>query len=227
MRRCYRWTGALVVACSVFTLALSPPPVDAAARRKPGPLRVLLIGDSITGNYGPSAALRLRLKGYQVTIASTAGSGLLDENHCRAGYARAQRKLAKPDIVVMQSAGNYKVLERFGVASCPPDVKYGTPEFYARWEKAARKNQKVLSRRGTRFLWILNPVVAPNIDPGRKIIPRLNEIYRRLAPPNGVADAYTAFGGATYDPSLRQPDGLHLNAAGASLMADVVVRAIG
>ena len=195
--------------------------------RRPGPLRVLLVGDSITGNYGPVAAPLLRLKGYQVTIASIGGSGFLDADKCHGRYAKLLLKTVDPDVVVYQNKGNYNLLTKFGVPPCRPLLDYGSPPFYTRWERSARMSQKILTKHGARFIWILNPSVALNIDPGRQIVPHLNRIYSTLAPSGGFVDAWTAFGGATYDPALHQPDGLHLNSAGSDLMANLVVAAVG
>jgi lysophospholipase L1-like esterase len=209
---------------------VSAPSVAGATKqkiRRPGPLRVLLVGDSLTTNYGPVAAPRLRLLGYQVTIASTGGSGLLDADKCHGRYAKQLLKTVEPDVVVYQNKGNYNLLTPYGVPPCRPLLDYGTPPFYNRWERAARQSQKILSRYGARFIWVLNPSVALNIDPGRQIVPHLNRIYSTLAPSGGFVDAWTPFGGATYDPALHQPDGLHLSAAGSELMANLVVAAIG
>ena len=222
----------LVMATLVSMLALatiSGPSVVGAAKQKvrtPGPPRVLLVGDSLTGNYGPVAASQLRLRGYQVTISSLRGSGLLDANKCHGRYAKQLLKTVEPDIVVYQNKGNYNLLTSLGVLPCRPLLSYGTPDFYVRWERAARQTQKILTKYGARFIWVLNPSVRSDIDASGQIVPHLNRIYSKIAPPEGLVDAWTSFGGATYDPALHQADGLHLNAAGSQLMANLVVAAV-
>ena len=136
----------LALATLTLMLALatiSGPSVAEAAKQKvrtPGPLRVLLVGDSLTGNYGPYAAAQLRLRGYQVTISSLGGSGLLDADKCHGRYAKRLLRTVEPDIVVYQNKGNYNLLTSAGVPPCRPLLSYGTPKFYVRWEKAARQS---------------------------------------------------------------------------------------
>jgi lysophospholipase L1-like esterase len=214
------------VAAVAGSLVAGPGSPAGAAKRPPGPLRVLLVGDSLTGNYGPVAAQRLRAKGYEATVVSVRGGGLLDADKCKGKYARKLVKAHRPDVVVYQSKGNYNLLGHVGVRPCRPQVAYGTADFYSRWQKAAAKNETALTKKGARFYWILNPSTDPRFDPSGFIIPELNRIYRKLRP-FWVIDAWTPFGGATYDPDLHQADGLHLNAAGSALMADLVVARIG
>jgi lysophospholipase L1-like esterase len=63
-----------------------------------------------------------------------------------------------------------------------------------------------------------------NFSPKREVVPQLNAIYRGLGSP--TIDAWTEFGGATFDQSLRK-DGQHLNQAGAKMMAELVTHAVG
>ncbi len=221
----------MVVALTLLvSVTLAAPTVAGAVKQKvraPGPPRVLLVGDSLTGNYGPGAATQLRLRGYQVTVAYIGGSGLLDSDKCHGRYARRLLRTVQPDVVVYQNKGNYNLLTQAGVPPCRPQLGYGTEAFYSRWERAAKQAQKILTKNGARFIWVLNPSVSLRIDPGARIVPRLNAIYSKLAPSGGFVDAWTAFGGTTYDPSLHQADGLHLSAAGSELMANLVVAAVG
>ena len=62
------------------------------------------------------------------------------------------------------------------------------------------------------------------------VIQPLNAIYSQVAASKptlaGTIDAWTAFGGAAFDQSLHKDD-QHLNEAGAALMTNLVVHAVG
>jgi lysophospholipase L1-like esterase len=219
----------VLAACVCLALVVTATPAGAANRakvRKPGPLRVLLLGDSITVGYQGTAAAKLAAKGYQVTVAGVRGSSILDVNECRGKAARLLLKAVDPDVVVFENTGNYGLLTYLGLPPCKPVLTKGSARFFAKWEKAAKVNQAALMRKGARFLWILNPTVSAAHDPPRTLIPTINAIYRRIAPPGGVIDAWSAFGGSTYNAGLHT-DGLHLSAAGITKMSDLVVAAVG
>ena len=195
--------------------------------RTPGPQRVLLVGDSITGNYAAVAAPALRLHGYQVTVAALGGTGLLDSDKCHGRYAKRLLKTVEPDIVVYQNKGNYNLLANFGVPPCKPLLQYASTAFYRRWARAAKQSQKILSKNGARFIWVLNPSVGLNIDPSGGIVPRLNQIYSTLAPSGGFVDGLDPFSDATYDPSLITPMGFTSAPADQVLANLVAVAKIG
>ncbi len=218
---------AACVVCALFAVPATPAgAVDRVKVRKPGPLRVLLLGDSITVGYQGEAAAKLAAKGYQVTVAGVRGSSILDVNECRAKAAKILLKAVDPDVVVFENTGNYGLLTYLGIPPCKPVLTKGSAKFFAKWEKAAKVNQAALVKKGARFLWLLNPTVSAVHDPQRTLIPTINGIYRRIAPPGGLIDAWTAFGGSTYNASLHT-DGLHLSAAGITKMSDLVVVAVG
>jgi hypothetical protein len=67
-----------------------------------------------------------------------------------------------------------------------------------------------------------------NLASGPTVMPTLNRIYREVGGrKTGFVDAWTAFGGSTYDASLHAADGLHLNLAGQQRLAEVVTAAVG
>lgn len=190
--------------------------------RRPGPVRVLLVGDSITVNYQRTVAAKLASKGYQVIPAGVAESSILDTGVCDGAYARSLLEYADPDVVVFENNGNYGLQP--GLAPCAPRVTLGSKAFYRQWTEAARRNQKTLTSRHARFLWVLSPSVGT--APKRPMIPKLNAIYRHLAAKGiGLVDAWSAFGGIRFDPRLRY-DQQHLNAAGAERIADYIELAI-
>jgi hypothetical protein len=212
-----RAVAAGLIALGVVVAA---PVAGAASRevtRQPGPDRVLLVGDSITVNYQDVAAAELGARGYQVIRAGIVGASLLDADICGGAYAKDLLKMVDPDVVVFENNGNYAA--RRGVAVCRPTV-YGSDVWLRRWRNAAALNQRILKRRGARFIWVQAPSVK--MEPKAAVVPKLNSIYEKLG---DTADAWTEFGGETFDPSLRY-DGQHLNESGAELMTDVVVDAV-
>jgi lysophospholipase L1-like esterase len=190
--------------------------------RKPGPIRALLVGDSLTVSYQDAAAKKLATRGYQVTRAGVAESSILDTGACDGTVARALLASVDPDVVVFENNGNYGL--RPGINPCAPRVKPGSKAFYRQWTTAARRNQKILTSRKAKFLWVLNPSVSH--EPQRSMIPKINAIYRRLAGKRiGLIDAWGAFGGSRYDPRLHA-DEQQLNAAGAERIADYILLAV-
>ncbi len=211
-----RLVAGLVIVVFVLTTAGVAGAADRAEVRRPGPLRVLLVGDSITVNYQEAVAALLEPKGYEVIRHGIPGTGLLDANICRGQYALSLLKYVDPDVVVYENNGNYGLY-----APCQEYIEYGSVSFYRRWRKVASVTQRHLTRWGARFLWVEAPSV--NFDPKREAVPRLNAIYRSI----GVTvDAWSSFGEATWDQSLRY-DVQHLNAAGAQRVAGLVVQAVG
>jgi lysophospholipase L1-like esterase len=67
-----------------------------------------------------------------------------------------------------------------------------------------------------------------NLPSGPSVMPTLNDLYREVGGrKTGFVDAWSAFGGSTYNAALHVADGLHLNAAGRQKLADLVVAAVG
>jgi hypothetical protein len=185
--------------------------------REPGPLRVLLAGDSITVNYQRIAAAALRAKGYEVTLDGRPGTGLRDAWACRGQRAEMLQPV-NADVVIFQSSANYGVM----YPTCL-NTPYASPAFFRQWANEARRTQRLLSKNGARFHWLSSPNVESGIK--RLTIPMVNNIYNDTAKFPTI-DAWTAFGGATFDPDLHS-DAAHLNGDGAQLMADLVVEAVG
>jgi lysophospholipase L1-like esterase len=201
-----------------------------AKKRRPGPFRVLLVGDSITVNYEYAVEALLAPKGFQVIKAGIASSSLLDSGQCGGGVARGLVAYVDPDFVIAEYNGNYKNLEADGIRACKPEKAYGSTAWLRRWRNAALNNERAYGRRKAKFFWVLAPSIASFFQPKASVLPKINAIYRKLATdaPNKASaiDAWTAFGGATFDQSLRY-DVQHLNAAGAAKIAPLVQTAIG
>jgi lysophospholipase L1-like esterase len=105
-------------------------------------------------------------------------------------------------------------------AACKP-YEYGSARFLKAWTRAAKKTQRMLSVHRARFFWVLAPSLRDT--PKVPMVPKINAIYRSLGP---SIDAWTAFGGASFDQSLRF-DNEHLNEAGAQRISDLVVHSVG
>ncbi len=190
--------------------------------RKPGPVRVILVGDSLTTSYQDATAKKLATQGYQVTRAGVPRSSILDTGVCDGTAARTLLNTVDPDVVVFENNGSYGL--RPGVKPCAPRVRPGSKAFYRQWTSAALRNQKILTSRQAKFLWVLNPSVSH--EPRRSMIPKINSIYRRLAGKrNGLVDGWGAFGGSRFDARLHADD-QQLSAAGAERMADYIVLAV-
>lgn len=203
--------GLLVVCAVLGGLATSA----GAVVRKPhsGPIRVLLIGDSLTVSYQQRAA-ELLGAGYAVTGAGVGSSGLLDADVCKGRRAQALVAQSDPDVVVVEYTGNYAV--RLPV--CWPAMQ--PKQFLAKWKQSANQTRNQSRRKGARVLFMLVP--SSTRAGYEASVPQLNTVYRGIT---GVTlvDAWTAFGGATYDSSLHTSDGLHLSPAGVERMAQTVV----
>jgi lysophospholipase L1-like esterase len=217
---------AVLVLAPIVAIALFASTAGAATReqlRKPGPRRVLLIGDSITVNYQDATAALLDARGFLTIKAGVGASSLLDENRCKGALVRQMVAFVDPDVVVLQGSGNYANLTP-GVGVCRPQVTYGSPAFFKLWTRASKVTQRRALRRKAQVLWVINPTVA--FEPKRRAIPQINTIYRQVAGTKaGLIDAWTAFGGPVFDQSLRY-DVQHLNAAGARRMAELIDAAI-
>jgi hypothetical protein len=218
--------GAIAVLTALVLVVALASPAHAVNRdkvRRPGPPRVLLLGDSITESYQDEAATLLTRRGYQVIKAGRGGTGLLDADHCNGQWQRFLTSLADPDIVVVEYVGNYLF---YPPCTKLPVLKRTAPKFLRHWTKSARLTQRLLMKRGARFLWVLNPAV--DYPPRTAQMPLLNDAYRRVGgTKTGYVDAWTAFGGAVYNASLHAPDGIHLSQAGQNRLAALVANAIG
>lgn len=203
--------GALVVAV-VLVVADPAGAVDRAAIRRPGPLRVLLVGDSITYSYQDEAAAAFQAKGYQVFRFGVPSTGLLDRDWCHGQIAKDLLRGSDADVVVYENAGNYLA------PHCSDSVAWATPGFFKQWTRSAKLSQRILTRRGARFLWVsMPPVTRPGYD---TVTPRLTWIYRTLGA--GMVETWGRF-----DAAMHTSDGMHLSQAGQDRFAGRVVSVVG
>ena len=191
--------------------------------RVPGPARVALYGDSITAQYSATAVSVLQAQGYDVRARGLSATGLLDATECQGQRASAIVSQDDPDIVILEHIGNYAAYP-----PCNPNLVYESEAFYAEWQRAAQRVTDTFRSRGADVVWMLSPPVRPGSAREPSLL-RINDIYRTIAlgtPGVGVVDAFNAFGGKTFDPTLRHADGVHLNASGITAMASLVQRGV-
>jgi hypothetical protein len=203
----------MVAGLLVAAVVLVPSVAGAATRdqvRRPGPLRVLLVGDSNTVNYENIAAAALNAKGYQVTKNGFGATGLLDADLCKGRWAKEALNIIDPDVVIMEYIGAYGF-----AAPCNPNVQSESKAFYNQWRGSATTTQHVLTRHKARFYWVAMPPLL--LDPYTRFTPQLNAIYRSLGPTIETwnTTAYT------------QPGGNHLTAQGFQMLSDRVVATVG
>ncbi len=190
--------------------------------RWPGPPRVSLLGDSITSNYSLYVKAALEARGYAVFNNGVAGSSILDANECHGQEATSVVATQDPDIAVFENGGNYGFFP-----PCDPSVAGLSPTFWADWKAAAIADTGILQSKGAAVYWVLDPGF---VTPAYSIEePVLNADYLAIAastPNVYTIDAWTPFGGATPNLSLRAYDFVHLNVAGDQLITSVISSSI-
>ena len=181
-----------VLAAFVIGLGLLQAPAEAA------PLRVMMLGDSLTAGYGlpPEQALPVQLEqalkkaGLDVRVLNAGVSG----DTTAGGLARLDWSLAeKPDIVLVGLGAN--------------DALRGLDP-----ERAYANLDTILTRlqaKGIRTM-LLGMLAPPNLgsDYGR----RFAAIYERLAEKHKVPLYPFLLDGVAAQAKLNQPDGIHPNA---------------
>lgn len=194
--------------------------------------RVLLIGDSLMDQTGPYAEERLRELGYRTLVDARPGSGLLASHRPVDWLAEMRRHVEAydPQIVVVEFCCNHWPDRQ------PDDHPFrhlpaGTPEFYEAWAAAVDEAVAILTSRGARLAWVHTPPAAfPDMD---ALVRGLNEISAEAAERHGFAriDWAVAVSDGTFqlhwggDP-VRNPDGLHLEPAGARRTAVATVAGV-
>jgi lysophospholipase L1-like esterase len=213
-------------------------PGDLAPRPARRPLRTLLVtGDSMSQPLDVELARRLTPQGVHVIRDAHLGTGisknlLVDWTKLAARQAAADR----PDAVVMFIGAN----EGFPFQAGRRSVNCCGPQWAAAYANRAREMMAAYRQGGRgRIYWLTLP--APR-EPARERIAHAVNAAVRVA-----AEAYRAqvrivdmtalfTPGERYRPAMpvngtdtiiREPDGIHLNEAGASLAAQHVIAALG
>ncbi len=125
-------------------------------------------------------------------------------------------------MVVFDNLGNYGYFPR-----CDPSVVGTSAAFYADWDAAAINDTSILTSKGASLYWVLGPYTSQPTWNAQ--VPIDNSDYLAIAattPNVYTIDAWTAFGGATENFSLRAPDLGHLDVAGDQLITSVITQSI-
>ena len=196
-----------------------------------GRLRILATGDSmiqiIDSYLEARAGARARVRSDAHISTGLSKPSSLD------WQAQARRQAARrPDVVVMFIGAN-DGFAMAGAACCGP-------AWVAEYARRARRMMRVYARGGrARVLWLLLP--TPRSGFFRETFPAVNTALRRAArgleddvrivdlvevftPGGRYRDSIEVGGGKTV--RVRQGDGVHLNTAGASIAANIVLRTL-
>src|SRR5210317_1748895 len=173
------------------------------------PLRLLVLGDSLSAGYGlkpedsfPSQLEEaLDMAGYRVHVINAGVSG----DTTAGGLSRLEWALVdKPHIVLVELGGN--------------DALRGLPpaETYANLESIIVK----LKKNGVRV--VLAGMQAPR-NLGKDYTLKFDAIYPRLAGQYDVPLYPFFLDGVALDPALNQPDGIHPNPAGVKVIVKKIL----
>jgi hypothetical protein len=213
-------------------------PADLGAKPPPRrPLRRLLVtGDSLSTPLDIELARKLSGRGVEVIREPHLGTALSKSFVVDwASLSATQVKRLRPDAVVVFIGAN----EGFPLPAGAGKVECCGPAWAAAFASRARRLANTYRRNGAaRLYWITVPTPR---DPDRQRIGRVVNaaIGVAVAPwraqvrvvdtvgtfaPNGYRDAMAIHG---RDTIVRRADGIHLNNAGSSLLADLVIQRIG
>ena len=191
--------------------------------RKPGPPRVVLIGDSLMYQASPATEAVFQARGWETSPNGVPGTGILLTAPGESVPAWEQRSAEilddfDPDVVVLTFIGAHYTTD----GSEPPPL--AGEEMREAWTAAFRRLDALLRSRGATVWWTLVPPIRD--APWRDQALLVNEITRAEAPERTI-DAYEEFGGdGPWDPTDRDPDGTHFDETGnqrfAELVADTV-----
>jgi acyl-CoA thioesterase-1 len=182
-----------------------------AAEPAAPPVRLVVLGDSLTAGYGLPRAdafparleQALRAEGLAVSVIDAGVSGdTTAGGRARLGWALGRTPGEAPDAVIVELGAN--------------DALRGLDP-----EEAYRNLDAILTELGRRGIPVLlaGMLAPPNM--GSAYASRFAAIYPRLAKQHGVALYPFFLDGVAGDPALNQADGIHPNARG---VAEIVRR---
>jgi acyl-CoA thioesterase-1 len=176
------------------------------------PVRIAMLGDSLTAGYGLRAEeslpnqleKRLKESGLPVTIINHGVSGDTSEG----GLQRLDWMLGdRPDIVIVALGGN--------------DALRGLDP-----KQTERNLDQILARlRADGVPVVLAGMLAPR-NFGSTYAQAFDGLYPRLAEKHGAILYPFLLDGVAMDQALNQPDGIHPNARGASAIAERLAPAV-
>lgn len=193
--------ASLVLAALLCALAPLPPPASASAG---GPLRILMLGDSLTAGYGvaPADALparleaALRARGVDARVINAGVSG----DTTAGGLARLEWALADGPHAVIVALGANDALRALDPA-------------------LARANlDRILGALAGRGLPVLLAGMMAPRNLGPEYAARFDPIYPELAARHGALLYPFLLEGVAAVAPLNQADGIHPNAEGVRLI---------
>ncbi len=197
-----RVTSLWIVALMTCLVTVSALPATSAAE----PVRILGLGDSLMAGYGlpEEEAFPVRLEnalkdaGLDVEITNAGVSG----DTTAGGRARLEWSLAaKPDAVIVELGGND------GLRGIDP-------------EETRRNLVAILDRLKELGLPTLlaGMLAPPNL--GREYGDEFKQVFEDLANTYDVVSYPFFLDGVAADPTLNQPDGIHPNKAGVTVLVE-------
>jgi acyl-CoA thioesterase-1 len=193
----------------LLCLFLFGPPSLVQATESAPPLRITVLGDSLTAGYGLAAndafpaqlEAALRERGVNVRVANAGASG----DTTAGGLARLDWTLAeKPQLVIVELGGN--------------DALRGLPP-----AEAAANLDAILTRLHQEGVQpLLAGIHAPR-NLGPDYYTSFNAIYPRLADEHDVPFYPFFLEGVVGDPALNQADGIHPNARGIAVIVENIL----
>ncbi|PIW26081.1 MAG: arylesterase [Rhodospirillales bacterium CG15_BIG_FIL_POST_REV_8_21_14_020_66_15] len=197
-----RLVNAAALALAVLLSAV--PPSGAAQ-----PLRLLVLGDSLTAGYGLAAedaftarlGAALKAAGRDATVLNAGVSGdTTAGGRARIGWALADR----PDAVIVELGAND------GLRGLDP--------------RATRDNLDAIlaTVRAAGLPVLLTGMLAPP-NLGRDYAEDFNAVYPRLAEKHGVPFYPFFLAGVAARPELNQDDGIHPNAKGVKVIVERIL----
>jgi acyl-CoA thioesterase-1 len=193
----------------LLCLFLFGPSALAAATGGEVPLRVAVLGDSLTAGYGLAAdqafparlEAALRQRGCNVSVTNAGVSG----DTTAGGLARLDWTLAEnPQLVIVELGGN--------------DALRGLPS-----AEAAANLDAILTRLKQRGVQpLLAGIHAPR-NLGPDYYNSFNAIYPRLAAEHDVPFYPVFLEGVVGNSALNLPDGIHPNAQGVALIVENIL----
>jgi len=188
--------------------------------------RVVVVGDSLVVGSESQLSAAFAADRIDSRFIAVGGTGLLTDQGVRVTELDQMLDQSPADLVIIESCCNYdgtfRTVDGHVVA---PD----TDELWAAWADQSQRIVDVATRHGARVAVVLTPRAIPGTWFGglQDRITHFNDIYRGLGVP--LIDWDTALypdGTVAGREDLRMPDGLHLSAAGAELVAATTGKAV-
>jgi acyl-CoA thioesterase I len=183
----------------------------AAAERAPTPdgPRIIVLGDSLTAGLGLDQPLsfpsliqqRLDAEGYDYAVVNAGVSG----DTSAGGLRRLEWAMAEgdPRVLVLALGGND------GLRGLPP-------------EQLEQNLAAIIDQARARGLTVILAGMEAPPNFGADYTSEFRQVYTRLAARYDIPLIPFLLEGVAGDPSLNQPDGIHPNAEGARIIADLV-----